>query len=153
MILADSRKKGTASRMKALYALVISPIMRIGVSRGLNTMMGRQASPSANATGTRRMIRTPNVPKRMRATSPGDIIIPPQVGEGTLIAPPHSNGVPDPLADEQGPDHPHHDIDPVDENHVDAGQLRGLDPAEGGILPPVDHKNPRKDQHETVHPE
>ncbi len=100
MMLADSRKNGTASRMKALYALVISPIMRTGVSRGLNAMMGRQASPRAKATGTRRIIRTPNVPKRMSATSPGDIVIPPQVGEGILVAPPHPNGVPDPFADE-----------------------------------------------------
>ena len=67
MTLAASRKKGTASRMKASYALAISVMSSTGVMRSSRMKMGRQARPSAKETGTRRMTSTAKAPNMMVA--------------------------------------------------------------------------------------
>src|SRR5438477_8737515 len=69
--LAVSRKNGTASRMNELYALNVVLNTTIGESRGSTNSTGRQASPSANATGTRRINNTKNVPNRSHAATVG----------------------------------------------------------------------------------
>src|SRR5262245_15243223 len=75
--LAVSRKKGTASRMKELYALKVSWASIMIESLGSIARMGRQASPSAKATGTRRIIRRKKTPNRIAAAMPGESKVPP----------------------------------------------------------------------------
>ena len=72
--LAANRKNGTASRMNELYDFHISLISRMGVSRSSRNIMGTQASASANDTGIRRTISTPNVPNMITAASLGLIV-------------------------------------------------------------------------------
>src|SRR3954464_10040897 len=69
--LAASMKNGIASSRNELYDLSISLSSRKGVSRSSMKNTGTQASPSAKATGTRRMTSAPKMPNRISATSPG----------------------------------------------------------------------------------
>src|SRR6185295_11916183 len=69
--LAVSRKKGTASRMNELYALNVVLNITIGDRRGSMKRAGRQARPSANATGTRRIRKKKNVPNSHMAATVG----------------------------------------------------------------------------------
>ena len=69
--LAVSRKNGTASRMNELYALNVVLNTTIGDSRGSMNSTGRQARPSANATGTRRIISRKNAPNSHSAATAG----------------------------------------------------------------------------------
>src|SRR3972149_8924108 len=124
----------------------------MGVRRGSHTMTGSTARPRAKATGTRRMTSRPKVPKRMRATSPGDMVISAQPRDGPRVSPQHRDGDPGPLGQEQDPRRPGHDVDAVDDDHVDAGQLGGLDPAEPGVLIAVGHEDAREDEHEAADP-
>ena len=71
---AASKKNGTASRMNELYDFHISLISRMGVSRSSSHIIGRQASPSANETGTRKTISAPNEPNMITAASMGLIL-------------------------------------------------------------------------------
>src|SRR6476620_6056077 len=68
---AVSRKNGTASRMNELYALNVVLNITIGESRGSMNRTGRQARPSANATGTRRIRKKKNVPNSHSAATVG----------------------------------------------------------------------------------
>src|ERR1700704_1877003 len=68
---AVSRKNGTASRMNELYALKVVLKITIGDNRGSMNNTGRQARPSANATGTRRIRKKKNVPNSHRAATVG----------------------------------------------------------------------------------
>jgi len=69
----------------------------MGVKRSSMAKIGRQARPREKATGTLRMIRRIKVPNMMAATSPGDIVVPPQVGD-SFFAAEEDNG--------QGPENP-----------------------------------------------
>src|SRR5205085_160934 len=71
MRFAVSRKNGTASRMNELYALNVVLKMTIGERRGSMNSTGRLARPSANATGTRRIINRKKVPNSQIAATPG----------------------------------------------------------------------------------
>src|SRR3954467_14115389 len=71
MRFAVSRKNGTASRMNELYALNVVLNTTMGESRGSMNSTGRQASPSAKATGTRSTISRKNVPKSHMAATAG----------------------------------------------------------------------------------
>ena len=68
---AVSRKNGTASRMNELYALNVVLKTTIGDSRGSMNSTGMHARPSANATGTRRIISRKNVPNSHIAATAG----------------------------------------------------------------------------------
>src|SRR3990172_7105766 len=120
----------------------------MGVRRGSHTMTGSTARPRAKATGTRRMTSRPKAPKRTRAISPGDMVISAESRDGLLVSPQHRDGEPDTLGEEQDPRHPGHEVNAVDDDHVDAGQLGGLDPAEQGVLVAVEHEDAREDEHE-----
>src|SRR6266513_1304529 len=78
--LAVSRKNGTASRMNELYALNVVLNTTIGESRGSMNSTGRQASPSANATGTRSTNNTKNVPNNSHAATTGVSVAPLMIG-------------------------------------------------------------------------
>src|SRR5205809_2200042 len=78
--LAVSRKNGTASRMNELYALNVVLKTTIGESRGSMNSTGRQASPSANATGTRSTNSTKNVPNKSHAATTGVSVAPLMIG-------------------------------------------------------------------------
>src|SRR6266550_4096957 len=69
--LAVRRKNGTASRMNELYALKVVLNTTIGDSLGSMKSTGRQASPSAKATGTRSTISRKNEPKSHMAATAG----------------------------------------------------------------------------------
>src|SRR4051812_29886734 len=68
---AVSKKNGTASRMNELYALNVVLNTTMGESRGSMNSTGRQASPSAKATGTRSTMSRKNVPKSHMAATAG----------------------------------------------------------------------------------
>lgn len=72
MRLAVSKKNGTASKMKLLYALKVSWTRTSGVSLGSIRRGGRQASASAKATGTRNVKNAKKSPKRSPAACPGE---------------------------------------------------------------------------------
>src|SRR5947208_8262709 len=78
--LAVSRKNGTASKMNELYALNVVLNTTIGESRGSMNSTGRQASPRANATGTRSTSSTKNVPNKSHAATTGVSVAPLIVG-------------------------------------------------------------------------
>src|SRR5437762_3814247 len=107
---AASMKNGIASRRNELYDFSISFNSRNGVSRSSMKNTGTQASPSANATGTRRMIRTAKIPNRIAATSAGPIDSTPE----------RLQIVDDPLQDEQEPADPGKRPRDMDRQHVDA---------------------------------
>ncbi len=65
--LAVSRKNGTASRMKELKALKLSDISVTVSRRGSMSRIGRQARPSAKATGTRSAMSAKKDPNRTKA--------------------------------------------------------------------------------------
>src|SRR5215211_8945938 len=69
---AVRRKNGTASRMNELQDLNVSLKSTIGESRSSKRSTGRQASPSAKATGTRRTRRKKNEPNRTIDAMPGE---------------------------------------------------------------------------------
>src|SRR5260370_32970514 len=73
IMFAASMKNGIARRRNEVYDLSISFKSRNGVSRSSMKKTGAQASPSAKATGTRRMISTAKTPNRIAATSAGPI--------------------------------------------------------------------------------
>src|SRR5207249_9052337 len=73
---AVRRKNGTASKMNELYALNVVLNTTIGESRGSMNSTGRQASPSANATGTRSTNNTKNVPNKSHAATTGVSVAP-----------------------------------------------------------------------------
>src|SRR6185437_12587243 len=85
--LAVSRKKGTASRMNELYALNVVLNITIGDRRGSMKRAGRQARPSANATGTRRIMKKKNVPNSHMAATVGVSVAP------VMAGPPDANYV------------------------------------------------------------
>ena len=70
--LAVSRKKGTANKMNELYDLNISLNKTMGDKRGSKMRMGKAASPSAKATGTRIANSKKKPPKRTSAAIEGD---------------------------------------------------------------------------------
>src|SRR5260370_32582 len=104
---AASMKNGIASNRNELYDFSISLSSRNGVNRSSIKNTGTQASPSANATGTRRMIRTAKIPNRMAATSAGPIDRAPQ----------RVQIVHDPLQDEEEPADPGERPGDVDRQH------------------------------------
>ena len=107
--------------------MVISPSMRMGVNRSSMAKMGRQARPREKATGTLRMIRRMKVPNMMAATSPGDIVIPPQMGDRFFAAEEdNGEGPENALSQEQEPTDPGQEVDSMDEDHVDPRQLGSL---------------------------
>src|SRR5450432_1627688 len=69
--LAARMKNGIASSRNELYDFSISFRSRKGVSRSSMKNTGTHARPSANATGTRRMISAMKMPNRISATSSG----------------------------------------------------------------------------------
>src|SRR6266496_3540642 len=78
MRFAASMKNGIARSRNELYDFNISFRSRNGVRRSSMKNTGTQARPSANATGTRRMINTAKTPNRIAATSAGCIDRAPQ---------------------------------------------------------------------------
>src|SRR5438046_7144462 len=134
---AASMKNGIASSRNELYDFSISFNSRNGVSRSSMKNTGTQASPSAKATGTRRMIRTAKIPNRMAATSAGPI-------DG---APQRLQIIDDSLQDEQQPADSGERRGDVDRGHIDAGELRSLfvaeqrePPAQGAEYKRREHK-------------
>src|SRR5438105_958025 len=133
---AASMKNGIASRRNELYDFSISFNSRNGVSRSSMKNTGTQASPSANATGTRRMIRTAKIPNRIAATSAGPIDSTPE----------RLQIVDDPLKDEQEPADPGKRPRDMDRQHVDAGHLRMLLVAEQREAPAEGDEDQRDQQ-------
>src|SRR4030042_3207289 len=101
--------------------------MRMGVKRSSITKMGRQASPKAKATGTLRMIRKIKVPNIMAATSPGDIVVPPQMRNRFFVVQEENGAGPEnAFPQKQEPTDPGQQVDPINEDHIDPRQLGSL---------------------------
>src|SRR5947208_7303719 len=137
---AASMKNGIASSRNELYDFSISFNSRNGVSRSSMKNTGTQASPSAKATGTRRMVRTAKIPNRMAATSAGPIDGGPQCLQI----------VDDSLQDEQEPADSGERPGDVDREHIDAGHLGVLFVAEQREPPAEGDEDQRHQQNRPV---
>src|SRR5438552_6181861 len=113
---AASMKNGIANSRNELYDLSISLSSRNGVRRSSMKNTGTQAKPSANATGTRRMISIAKIPNRIAATSPGPI----------AAVHVELDVVQDFLHQEQKPTDTSQRPGDMNREHVDAGHLRVL---------------------------
>src|SRR6478672_1595192 len=109
-------KNGIASSRNELYDFSISFSSRNGVSRSSMKKTGTHASPSAKATGTRRMISAAKTPNRISATSSGP----------TACAPVEPDVVDDLFDQEQQPADAGQRPGDMDRQHVDAGHFRAL---------------------------
>src|SRR5215472_7049730 len=101
---------------------------------------GMQASPSANATGTRSTISTAKTPNKIAATSAGPIA---RVQEGLEI-------VAHALEQEQEPADARERPGDVDRQHVDPGHLRVLLVTEFCEAPAEDDEDQRHEKHSEV---
>src|SRR4030042_1604614 len=101
--------------------------MRMGVRRSSIMKMGRQARPREKATGTLRMIRKTKVPNIMAATSPGDIVVPPQMRNRFFVAQKENGAGPEnAFPQKQEPTDPCQQVGPMNEDHIDPRQLGSL---------------------------
>src|SRR4030042_3017551 len=126
--------------------------MRMGVNRSSKAKMGRQARPKEKATGTLRMIRKMKVPNMVAATSPGDIVIPPQMGNRFFVGQEdNSEGPEDALSQKQEPADPGQQVDSMNEDHVDPRQLGSLVVSEERVGISVGDKDHREDEHEGIY--
>src|SRR6266849_886995 len=129
--LAASMKNGIASRRNELYDFNISFSNRNGVRRSSMKNTGTQARPSANATGTRTMIRTAKTPKRSAATSAG-----PMTAVHVEL-----DIVENLFRQKKNPADARERPRNMDRQHVDAGHLRALLVAERGKAPAEGDEN------------
>src|SRR6266567_780338 len=137
---AASMKKGIASSRNELYDLSISFNNRNGVSRSSMKKTGTHARPSANATGTRRMMSSAKTPKRIAATSTGPI--------ATVHI--ELDVVEDLLDQKQEPADARERPRDVDRQHVDSRHLGALLVAEHGEAPAEGDEDQRHEQHGNV---
>src|SRR5450830_1647732 len=135
---AASMKKGIESSRNELYDFSISLSSRNGVSRSSMKNTGTQASPSANATGTRTITSSANTPNRIRATSDGPIC-------ATFRFLHQLDVVVELLQGKQDPGETCDRPSEVDSDHVDACQFRTLVVAELR-KPPAEAEEDQSDQ-------
>src|ERR1700681_1685714 len=130
---AASMKNGIASSRNELYDFNISLSSRNGVSRSSMKNTGTQARPSANATGTRRMISRAKTPKRSAATSAGPMAA---VRVELHVVENFFRQEKEPADTRERPRN-------MDRQHVDAGHFRTLLVAERGKAPAEGDENER----------
>src|SRR5438876_4946514 len=137
---AASMKNGIARSRKELYDLSISFNSRNGVSRSSMKKTGTQASPSAKATGTRRMMSSAKTPNKIAATSAGPIA-------AVYV---EFDVVQDLFGEEEQPADSGQRPGDVYRQHVDPGHLRILFVAEQREAPAEEDKDERDQQDRDV---